>query len=118
MLIRRTRRRYVIRLRVETDQFLLSCVELGTFVTWLDGIYAAIQVSPPIDERSFPRDFTITRIERIRWLQGQRPQLEDSSGHGHSGHGHTPDYGSRAGHPIVRLLSTTSYPNESIDPDT
>ena len=76
-------------------------------------------MSPPIDERSFTRDFSITRIQRIQWLQGQQPQLEDNSGHGHSGYGHTPGDGSSTGHPIVRRLSTTSYPNESsIDPDT
>lgn len=50
------KRRYVIRLRTETDQFLLSCVELSTLVTWLDLLFAAIAVAAPIDERGFPRD--------------------------------------------------------------
>lgn len=145
------KRRYVIRLRVETDQFLLSCVELGTFVKWLDGIFAAINVSAPIDERDFPRDFSIPRIQRIRWLRGQRPRPEDSigfhrlteqrrqdgsdddeegddDGDGDDGDdGEPPDggdeegtagYGPRTDHPIVGRLSTTSYPNESIDPET
>jgi hypothetical protein len=143
------KRRYVIRMRVETDQFLLSCVELGTFVTWLDGIFAAINVSPPIDERDFPRDFSVPRIQRIRWLRGQRPQPEDSigfqrlteqrrqdgsdedeDGDGGGGAGEPPDleyggdedgaavYGPRTDHPIIGRLSTTSYPNESIDPET
>jgi len=66
------RRRYVIRLRLETDQFLLSCVELGTFVKWLDGLHAAINIAAPIDEREFPRDQSIPRIQRIRWARGQR----------------------------------------------
>lgn len=145
----RTRRRYVIRLRVETDQFLLSCVEIGTFVTWLDGLFAAINVSPPIDERDFPRDFSVPRIQRIRWLRGQRPRPEDSIGfhrlteqrrqegsdeddedgdgdgeggeppdHGYGGDEDGPGYGPRTDHPIVGRLSTTSYPNENIDPDT
>jgi hypothetical protein len=149
-----TRRRYVIRMRVETDQFLLSCVELGTFVKWLDGIFAAIHVSPPIDERDFPRDFSIPRIQRIRWLRGQRPQPQDAidfhrlteqqrqngsddedgggGGDGEDEPGEPPDggyggdeydhggpgYGPRTDHPIVGRLSTTSYPNENIDPDT
>ncbi|KAL2016557.1 hypothetical protein VTK56DRAFT_3414 [Thermocarpiscus australiensis] len=146
------KRRYVIRMRVETDQFLLSCVELRTFVTWLDGIFAAINVAAPIDERDFPRDYSIPRIQRLRWLRGQRPQPEDSVGfprlteqrrqdgsdededaegegdggpggeppdpaygeHGEGGH----PYGPRTDHPIVGRLSTTSYPNESIDPET
>ncbi len=139
-------------MRVETDQFLLSCVEIGTFVTWLDGIFAAINVSPPIDERDFPRDFSVPRIQRIRWLRGQRPRPEDSIGfhrltehrrqegsdededgegdgdgdgeggeppdHGYGGDEDTPGYGPRTDHPIVGRLSTTSYPNENIDPDT
>ncbi|KAK4156744.1 hypothetical protein C8A00DRAFT_12366 [Chaetomidium leptoderma] len=147
------KRRYVVRMRVETDQFLLSCVELGTFVAWMDGIYAAINVSPPIDERDFPRDFSVPRIQRIRWLRGQRPQPQDSIGFprlteqqrqdasddddddeagGEGEGGEPPDadyggdddmegapgYGPRTDHPIVGRLSTTSYPNESIDPDT
>jgi len=72
------KRRHVIRLRLETDQFLLSCVELGTFVRWLDRIFAAIDVAAPLDERDFPRDQSIPRIQRIRWLRGQRPQPEDN----------------------------------------
>ncbi|KAK4239638.1 hypothetical protein C8A03DRAFT_32318 [Achaetomium macrosporum] len=145
------KRRYVIRMRAETDQFLLSCVELGTFVTWLDGIFAAINISPPIDERDFPRDFSIPRIQRIRYLRGQRPQPQDSigfdrlteqrrqeasdededDGEGESGEGGEPPdsayggddrggpgHGPRTDHPIVGRLSTTSYPNESIDPET
>ncbi|KAL2137167.1 hypothetical protein VTI74DRAFT_7714 [Chaetomium olivicolor] len=141
------KRRYVIRMRVETDQFLLSCVELGTFVKWLDGIFAAISISPPIDERDFPRDFSIPRIQRIRWLRGQRPRPEDSigfhrlteqrrqeasdededdgndeppdpGGGGDAYEDGSPVYGPRTDHPIVGRLSTTSYPNESIDPET
>ncbi|KAK0711448.1 hypothetical protein B0H67DRAFT_492975 [Lasiosphaeris hirsuta] len=73
------KRRYVIRLRVETDQFLLSCVELSTFVHSLDRIFAAIDVAAPLDERDFPRDQSIPRIQRIRWLRGQRPRPEDNS---------------------------------------
>lgn len=138
-------------MRVETDQFLLSCVELGTFVTWLDGIFAAIHVSPPIDERDFPRDFSVPRIQRIRWLRGQRPQPQDSIGfqrlteqrrqeadsedeegerEGETEEAETQDpgysrdeggnagSGPRTDHPIVGRLSTTSYPNENIDPET
>ncbi|KAM7222447.1 hypothetical protein V8F06_002225 [Rhypophila decipiens] len=144
------KRRYVIRLRAETDQFLLSCVELPTFVTWLDGIFAAINVAAPIDERDFPRDQSIPRVQRIRWLRGQRPQLEDNStgfprlterresdaasvvSAENEEDGDDPPVGptaadrddegpnayGRGGHPIVGRLSTTSYPNENVDPDT
>lgn len=67
------RRRYVIRVRAETDQFLLSCVELSTFVKWLNGLFAAIDVAAPIEERDFPRDMSIPRIQRIRWFRGESP---------------------------------------------
>ncbi|KAK3356834.1 hypothetical protein B0T25DRAFT_603461 [Lasiosphaeria hispida] len=71
------KRRYVIRSRAEENQFLLSCFELGTFVSWLDGLSAAINIAAPIDERDFPRDQTVPRIVRIRWLRGERPQHDE-----------------------------------------
>lgn len=137
-------------MRAETDQFLLSCVELPTFVRWLDSIFASINVAAPIDERDFPRDQSIPRVQRIRWLRGQRPQLGDNStgfprlnerrqsiassaaGSDNEEDGEDPPadaptaeaddegpngYG-RAAHPVVGRLSTTSYPNEHVDPDT
>ncbi|RFU30852.1 hypothetical protein B7463_g5469, partial [Scytalidium lignicola] len=59
-----TKRRYVIRVRAEADQFLLSCSELGTFVEWLQNIFAAIDLAPPLEERGFPRDQSIPRSRR------------------------------------------------------
>jgi hypothetical protein len=57
--------------RAEADQFLLSCVELSTFLEWLDALFAAIDVAAPLDERDFPRDQSIPRIQRIQWIRGQ-----------------------------------------------
>ncbi|KAL2679270.1 hypothetical protein Neosp_010037 [[Neocosmospora] mangrovei] len=65
------KRRYVIRLRVETEQFLISCCELSTFVKWLDWLNAAINVAAPIEDRDFPFDYSVTRIERIRFFRGR-----------------------------------------------
>lgn len=65
----------MIRIRAETDQFLLSCIELGTFVKWLECLFAAIDVAAPIDDRDFPRDMSIPRIQRVRWFHGQSPAL-------------------------------------------
>ncbi|KAI8716918.1 PH-9 domain-containing protein [Fusarium sp. LHS14.1] len=65
------KRRYVIRLRVETDQFLISSCELSTFVKWLDWLNAAINVAAPIEDRDFPFDYSVTRIERIRLIHGR-----------------------------------------------
>ncbi|PNY23640.1 Uncharacterized protein TCAP_06398 [Tolypocladium capitatum] len=70
-----SKRRYVIRIRAETDQFLLSCIELSTFVKWLECLFAAIDVAAPIDDRDFPRDMSIPRVQRLRWFQGQSPAL-------------------------------------------
>lgn len=58
-------------MRAETDQFLLSCIELSTFVKWLECLFAAINIAAPIDERDFPRDMSIPRIQRIRWFRSQ-----------------------------------------------
>lgn len=67
------KRRYVIRVRAEDDQFLLCCIELETFVKWLECLFAAIDVAAPIDDRDFPRDMSIPRMQRIRWFRGQSP---------------------------------------------
>lgn len=67
------KRRYVIRVRAEEDQFLLCCIELETFVKWLECLFAAIDVAAPIDDRDFPRDMSIPRVQRIRWFRGQSP---------------------------------------------
>src|SRR5690349_6137281 len=68
-----SRRRYTIRVRAETDQFLLCCVELSTFNKWLEGLFAAIDIALPLEDRDFPRDMSIPRIQRIRWFHGQSP---------------------------------------------
>ncbi|KAI5465533.1 hypothetical protein BGZ63DRAFT_411095 [Mariannaea sp. PMI_226] len=67
------KRRYVIRIRAETDQFLISCIELSTFIKWLEGLFAAIDVATPLDDRDFPRDMSIPRVQRLRWFRGQDP---------------------------------------------
>ncbi|KAK8111547.1 PH domain-containing protein [Apiospora kogelbergensis] len=66
------KRRYVIRVRAETDQFLLSCIELSSFVRWLDALFAAINVAPVIDEREFPRDQSLPRVTRLAFSHGIR----------------------------------------------
>ena len=56
----------MIRVRAETDQFLLSCFKIETFVHWLQSLIAAIDIAPPLDTRSLPRDFSIPRVRRRR----------------------------------------------------
>ncbi|EKD21075.1 PH domain-containing protein [Drepanopeziza brunnea f. sp. 'multigermtubi' MB_m1] len=57
---------FVIRVRAETDQFLLSCNKIETFVTWLQSLFAAIDLAPPLDDREIPRDISIPRRTRRR----------------------------------------------------
>jgi hypothetical protein len=58
------RKRYVIRVRAETDQFLLSCAKIETLVLWLQSLFAAIDLAFPLDDRQIPRDFSIPRARR------------------------------------------------------
>ena len=60
-LANRNRKRYVIRVRAEADQFLLSCNKIETFVLWLQSLFAAIDLAPPLDDRQIPRDLSIPR---------------------------------------------------------
>ncbi|KAG6133045.1 hypothetical protein E4U12_002920 [Claviceps purpurea] len=138
------KRRYVIRIRAETDQFLLACIELTTFVRWLECLFSAIDVAAPIDDREFPRDMYIPRVQRIRWIQSQashRNEETETSAMSSVDYGSSTD-GSRpasvsdseptlqettASSPPPRLrtrpmtrrrLSASSYLNPSVDPHT
>lgn len=59
-----TKRRYVIRVRVETEQFLLYCIEIETFLLWLESLSAAIDLAPPLDDRKLPVDTCMPWIRR------------------------------------------------------
>lgn len=115
-------------------------MELGTFLNSLDHLYAAMNIAPPIDERDFPRDQSIPRMQRIRWLRNQlaqqanqrRPSVastindqEDDEDVGGNDTIHEADEGQNQpsrlqGQPqaIAGRLSITSYTNDSIDPVT
>jgi len=60
------KKRHVIRVRAETDQFLLSCQSIETFVVWLQALFAAIDLAPPLDDREIPRDISIPPRQRRR----------------------------------------------------
>lgn len=64
MADRKCRRKYVIRLRAETDQFLLSCHKIETFVLWLSSLFAAIDLAPALDDRQLPLDLSVPRGPR------------------------------------------------------
>ncbi|ESZ95127.1 hypothetical protein SBOR_4494 [Sclerotinia borealis F-4128] len=68
---------YVIRVRAEADQFLLSCVKIETFVIWLQSLSTAIDLSMPLDERQTPRDQSIPRSRRRRRREVRGVQIGD-----------------------------------------
>lgn len=60
------KKRFVIRVRAEADQFLLSCHKIETFVLWLQSLFAAIDLAAPLEDRDLPRDLSIPRPRRRR----------------------------------------------------
>ncbi|QSZ30653.1 hypothetical protein DSL72_000211 [Monilinia vaccinii-corymbosi] len=72
------KKKYVIRVRAEADQFLLSCVQIETFITWLRSLSTAIDLAMPLDERRTPRDQSIPRPRRRRRRREAREvQVDD-----------------------------------------
>ncbi|PWW75321.1 hypothetical protein C7212DRAFT_42024, partial [Tuber magnatum] len=57
------KRHFVIRLRVQTEQFLLSAERVAVFLDWLEALSASVDLSPSLEERSLSRYQTLPR----RW---------------------------------------------------
>lgn len=57
-------REHAIRLRLETEQFLICAPSQETMLDWLEGLCAAIDISPPIEDRSEPRYRSLPRRSR------------------------------------------------------
>ncbi|KAI9750751.1 MAG: hypothetical protein M4579_006323 [Chaenotheca gracillima] len=111
------KRHFVIRIRVETDQFLLSCATVETFLTWLECLGAAIDLSPPLDERSLPRYQTIPRRRRRHRAEVRREQEEIiNQYYPHmmtNGERETPSNEDPAAEAVVSALSAN---NEAVEP--
>ncbi|KAK6355240.1 hypothetical protein TWF696_004354 [Orbilia brochopaga] len=60
------KRSYVIRIRAETQQFLLACKTVEVFFSWLEGLSSGINMSLPLEERDLPKYQTIPRRRRRR----------------------------------------------------
>lgn len=66
-------REFVIRLRLETEQFLLCASSQEEMLDWVDKLCAAIDISQPLDDRSEPRYRSLPRrSRRQRALDGAR----------------------------------------------
>ncbi|POS83949.1 hypothetical protein EPUL_005336, partial [Erysiphe pulchra] len=58
------KKKHVIRIRAETEQFLLSCDKLETLVNWIQTLATAIDLATPLDDRDYPEDFYLPRRHR------------------------------------------------------
>ncbi|KAF2109645.1 hypothetical protein BDV96DRAFT_604536 [Lophiotrema nucula] len=66
-------REHVIRLRLETEQFLLCAATQDQMLDWIEQLCAAIDISTPLDDRSEPRYRSLPRrSRRQRLLEGSR----------------------------------------------
>ncbi|KAL5117710.1 hypothetical protein ACEQ8H_004320 [Pleosporales sp. CAS-2024a] len=57
-------REHAIRLRAETEQFLICTPTQETMLDWIEALCAAVDISPPIEDRSEPRYRTLPRRSR------------------------------------------------------
>jgi len=66
-------REHVMRLRLETQQFLLCAQTQEELLDWVEAFCAAVDISPPIEDRSEPRYRSLPRrSRRQRMLDGSR----------------------------------------------
>lgn len=50
-----TKRKNVVRVRMEGEQFLLQCVDVQGVVEWIEGLQAATNIALDLDERPMPK---------------------------------------------------------------
>jgi hypothetical protein len=66
-------REHVLRLRLETEQFLLCASTPEQMLDWVENLCAGIDISPPLEDRSEPRYRSLPRrSRRQRVLDGSR----------------------------------------------
>ncbi|KAF8471525.1 hypothetical protein JB92DRAFT_2569794, partial [Gautieria morchelliformis] len=61
-----TKRKNVIRVRMEGEQFLLQAKDVEDVVEWIEGLQAAANVALDLDERAMPRGPLFPRRRRRR----------------------------------------------------
>ncbi|KZT71911.1 hypothetical protein DAEQUDRAFT_665292 [Daedalea quercina L-15889] len=70
------KRKNVIRVRMEGEQFLLQAPDVAAVIDWIEGIQAATNIALDLDERPMPKGPMFPRRRRRR----PRPQTGDASG--------------------------------------
>lgn len=77
-------REFIIRLRVETEQFLICPRTQHQMLDWVEALSAAIDISMPLEDRSDPRYRSLPRrARRQREIEGRRstePRLSNLEG--------------------------------------
>ncbi|KAF2275860.1 uncharacterized protein EI97DRAFT_353610, partial [Westerdykella ornata] len=72
-------REHVLRLRLETEQFLLCAPSQEEMLDWVEKLCAAVDISPPLEDRSEPRYRSLPRRQRRqRMLDGGRLENLDN----------------------------------------
>ncbi|KAH8113768.1 hypothetical protein DFH11DRAFT_1509966 [Phellopilus nigrolimitatus] len=63
-----TKRRNVVRVRMEGEQFLLQCTDVAGVVEWIEGLQAAANIALDLDERAMPRGPIFPRCVRFLYF--------------------------------------------------
>ncbi|KAF9051788.1 hypothetical protein BJ165DRAFT_1340405 [Panaeolus papilionaceus] len=63
------KRRNVIRVRLEGEQFLLQGKDVGDVIQWIEGLQAAANIALDLDERPMPRGPIFPRYFTLTWLR-------------------------------------------------
>jgi hypothetical protein len=64
------KRRNVIRVRMEGEQFLLQAHDVADVVEWIEGFHAATNIALDLDERAMPKGPMFPRRRRRRRRAG------------------------------------------------
>lgn len=70
------KRKHVIRVRVEAEQFLLSCCRIETLVAWMEGLQWGAGVALELDERLEVKEQTLPRSLRRRRRRREETTME------------------------------------------
>ena len=70
------KRKHVIRVRVEAEQFLLSCSRIETLVTWMEGLQWGAGIALDLDERLEVKEQTLPRNLRRRRRRREETTME------------------------------------------
>jgi len=77
-----TKRKNVIRVRLEGEQFLLQARDVTGVVEWIEALQAATNIALDLDERPMPRGPLFPRRRRRR-----RPQIAGATSTANAGEG-------------------------------